>query len=118
MTGVQTCALPILLCFDSPIAIALTGIFTTVCSCFINAYPNKKLIGYSYWEQMKDILPSFLTSLSMFVIIILVGKIQLGVLLTLVLQVIIGIIYYLIISVLFRLEPFKLALELLLRIKK
>ncbi len=117
VVGVASLVIAVL-CFDSPIAIALTGIFTTVCSCFINAYPNKKLIGYSYWEQMKDILPSFLTSLSMFVIIILVGKIQLGVLLTLVLQVIIGIIYYLIISVLFRLEPFKLALELLLRIKK
>jgi hypothetical protein len=52
-------------CFESPIAIAMTGAFTTIISCFINASPNKKLIGYSYLEQMKDILPSFAAAVVM-----------------------------------------------------
>lgn len=43
--------------FDSPLAIALSGAATVVLSIFVNAYPNKKLLDYSYLEQMKDILP-------------------------------------------------------------
>lgn len=31
------------------------GVLFTV----INAWPNKKLIGYSYWEQIRDICPAF-----------------------------------------------------------
>ena len=36
----------------------LTGIVST----FINAWPNRKIIGYSYLEQMRDICPAFLLS--------------------------------------------------------
>ncbi len=95
-------------CFDSPIAIAATGIITTVTSSFINAYPNKKLIGYSYFEQIKDILPSLLMSGAMFALVFLFGKINLGSsLLTLVLQVIIGLVIYLLLSLIIRPAPFK-----------
>lgn len=95
-------------CFDSPIAIAATGIITTVTSSFINAYPNKKLIGYSYFEQIKDILPSLLMSGAMFALVFLFGKINLGSsLLTLVLQVIIGLAIYLLLSLIIRPAPFK-----------
>ncbi len=95
-------------CFDTPIAIAATGIITTVTSSFINAYPNKKLIGYSYFEQIKDILPSLLMSGAMFACVFLFGKINLGsALLTLVLQIIIGIVIYLLLSLIIRPAPFK-----------
>ncbi len=43
----------------------LTTLFTAV-----NAYPNRKLLNYSYAEQIKDILPSVAMSLIMFVIIL------------------------------------------------
>lgn len=33
----------------------ISGIFST----FVNAYPNKKVIGYSYIEQLRDIAPAF-----------------------------------------------------------
>lgn len=35
-------------------------IFTGILSAFVNAYPNKKVIGYSYGEQVRDILPAFI----------------------------------------------------------
>ena len=91
--------------FDSPLAIAMTGIFTTVTSCFINAYPNKKLIGYSYLQQMKDILPSFVASLAMCGLVLATGLLQLPCWLLLILQVFCGIVAYLAISVLFQLRP-------------
>lgn len=36
----------------------ITGIIST----FVNAYPNKRVIGYSYGEQLRDIAPSFALS--------------------------------------------------------
>lgn len=36
----------------------ITGIIST----FVNAYPNKRVIGYSYSEQIRDIAPAFVIS--------------------------------------------------------
>lgn len=36
----------------------VTGIIST----FVNAYPNKRVIGYSYSEQIRDIAPAFVIS--------------------------------------------------------
>lgn len=100
-------------CFDSPIAIAMTGIFSAFTSSFINAYPSRNLVGYAYWEQMKDILPSMVASLMMFGGVLLVGLLQLNALLTLVLQVIVGVAFYVALSALIRIEPYRLLLKAL-----
>lgn len=94
-------------CFESPIAIAMTGIITTVVSCFINSYPNKKLVGYSYFEQMRDILPSLVMSVVMCVVILLIGTLKMHVFLLLVAQIAAGIVIYLGLSVIFRPAPYK-----------
>ena len=100
-------------CFDSPLAIAMTGVFTTFTSCFINAYPNKKLIGYSYWEQLKDLSPSFLLSVLMLVCVLAIDLLGLSSILTLILQVATGILVYVSASAVCRLRPFKLLLTML-----
>lgn len=94
-------------CFESPIAIAMTGVFTTFTSCFINAYPNKILINYSYIEQMKDILPNFILSCVMGIIIYPIIYLNVNSIFILILQVIIGIIVYFVISYLLNIESFK-----------
>ena len=68
--------------------------FGTVLSSFINAFPNKKLLNYSYLEQMKDILPSMLLSLIMCVIVLGVNLLKLNVWITIFVQVIVGMIVY------------------------
>lgn len=93
--------------FHSPIAIAMTGVFTTFTSCFINAYPNKKLINYSYIEQMKDILPNFILSCVMGVVVYPIIYLNMNSFIILVLQVIIGMLVYLGISFIFKIESFK-----------
>ncbi len=98
-------------CFDSPIAIALTGAITTTISCFVNAYPNKKLIGYSYFEQMRDILPSFLAAAIMCVAVLLVGTLQFNSIITIVLQILVGVSLYLLISIVAKIEPFYMLLD-------
>ncbi|MBO5286901.1 MAG: lipopolysaccharide biosynthesis protein [Clostridia bacterium] len=93
-------------CFDSPIAIAMTGVFTTFISCFVNSFPNKKLIGYSYLEQMKDILPSFLLSMAMFGGVYLLTYLSIPTIVTLLLQIVTGVAIYMLGSALFRLKGF------------
>ena len=46
-------------------AMAIGVLVTGIIASFINAYPNLKLIDYSFQEQWKDIIPSLLLSLVM-----------------------------------------------------
>jgi O-antigen/teichoic acid export membrane protein len=93
-------------CFNSPIAIAMTGIFTTLISSFVNAFPNKKLIGYSYFEQIKDLLPSFIISVAMFGIVYAISFIKVPSVVVLIIQVFSGVVIYITFSAVFRLKGF------------
>lgn len=102
----------IVLCFDSPIAIAMTSVITTVIGCFVNAHPNKKLIGYSYFEQMKDILPSLLLSVSMYLVVMAIGFLPLtNNIILIILQVITGVAVYALMSAIFRPVPYRFLLD-------
>ncbi len=100
-------------CFHSPIAIAMTGVFTTLTSCFINAYPNKKLINYSYIEQLKDMLPAFILSFVMLGCVLVIGFLPLPKIIILILQVITGMIVYVAASAVCRLRPFMILVTVL-----
>lgn len=93
--------------FDTPIAIALTGLITTGIGWFVNARPNKKLLGYAFHEQFKDILPSMVMSISMFIVVYLVGMLSINDILLLIIQILIGILFYLLLSLIFKPLPYK-----------
>lgn len=94
-------------CSDSPLVIAATGLITTWMSWFVNAFPNKKLLNYSYLEQIKDVLPSMVMALIMCGLVLLVGQLEISVLFLLVLQVLTGVVVYLLLSVIFKPEPYR-----------
>ncbi len=73
---------------------------------FIKAWPNKKLMGYSYLEQMKDILPAILLAVFMAIVVLLVGLINLNPWITLIIQVPLGALIYILGSMIFKLESF------------
>ncbi len=100
-------------CFDSPIAIALSGAIGVPIGFLINAFPNNKLINYSYFEQLKDIFPSLIVSVIMFFGVIGVQALQLNILLTLTVQIIFGVFLYVSISAIFKLMPFKILLNMI-----
>lgn len=100
-------------CFDSPLAIAMNGAITTVLSFFVNAGPNKKLIGYTYTDQVRDILPYAAASVFMLVGVRLVGRLVFNDLIILVLQVISGVALYVIISITFRMRPFWILFDMI-----
>ncbi len=94
------------LCFNSPIAIAMGGAVTTLISCFVNASPNKKLLNYSYFEQMKDIMPSAVISVIMGAIVYCVTFLNFPNLPTLIIQIILGMIIYPLMAWILKLECF------------
>lgn len=105
-------------CFDSPLIIASTGIITGFISWFVNAVPNKKLMNYSYFEQVKDVLPSILLSAAMFGIVWLIGLIKMPIILLLMVQVVVGVAVYLLISKVFHLRAYILVMDMVKKMLK
>lgn len=100
-------ALILSLCFfDNPIAIAAVGMLTGLISCFINCYPNKFLLGYSYNEQMKDIFPYFSISFAMYILILTIVPIFNNIIISITVSSMLGIIFYLSFSYIFKLEAY------------
>ena len=87
-------------------AIAWGSLVGSILSSFINAYPNLKLINYSYKEQLQDVIPSFVISIIMGVIVYSINLLHMNILLTLIMQIIVGISVYITISYMFKLECF------------
>ncbi len=87
-------------------AIAYGLIGTAILNQIINAWPNKELIGYSYLEQIRDVLPEIALACVMGSVVYFVGYLQLPDLTVLVLQIMVGIVVYLGLSALMRLEAF------------
>ena len=85
-------------------AIALGGLVSGVISTIINAYPNTKLLKYSYREQLKDILPSLILSLSMGIFVFVLGMAGMPMLQGLIVQIIAGVVFYYFMAKMFKLE--------------
>lgn len=104
--------------FDSPVAIAMTGVITGLIGSFLNALPNKKLVGYSYAQQIRDIYPALLLSAVMLVLVRAVLLLNLGNVLTLLIQIIVGAVSYISLSALFKVKAFHQLLGMLRRKQK
>lgn len=104
--GILTLVIAVLF-FDSPLAIAMTGLITTFLSCFVNAYPNKKLLNYSFLEQIKDLLPIMGISTLMFVAVYAINYISLPSIVLLMIQLIVGVVVYIILSKIFKISAMK-----------
>ena len=75
-------------------AMAYSLLFTSLCSQMINTWPNRKLLNYSYIDQVKDIFPSIALSVVMSLIIYPLCFLKIPNILILSIQVIAGIILY------------------------
>lgn len=90
----------------SVMAMAYSLLFTSVASQIINSFPNKKLMNYSYLEQLKDILPGILLAVFMGGCVWTVTLLNLSPIITLLIQVPLGGIIYIGLSALLKLESF------------
>lgn len=90
----------------SVMAMAYSLLVVSVLSQIINSWPNKKLMNYSYLEQLKDILPGILLAAFMGVCVYCVNFLHLSNWLTLIIQVPLGAVIYIGLSALLKLESF------------
>lgn len=96
----------------SVMAMGYSLLVTSVLSQIINSYPNKKLMNYSYLEQLKDILPGILLAVFMGVCVWTITLFNLSPIITLLIQVPLGGIIYIGLSALFKLESFTYCLNM------
>ena len=78
--------------------IAFSSMLMTMISSIINAFPNRKLLNYNYWEQIKDLLPNLAISAIMGGIVYAMNFIPINEILLLILQIITGIVIYIALS--------------------
>lgn len=101
-----------------PLVMALSNLFFAVINQIINIYPNKKLLSYSYRQQMSDFLPSMFLAAVMFAIVYSVKLFGLANWLTLLIQVPTGVLVYFIGSKLFKYDSFDYIVNTVKSLKK
>lgn len=97
----------------SPLAMAYSLLATSVLGQIINAWPNKKLMNYSYLEQVKDMLPQILLSLGMGVLVYCIPPIGASSFADLFVRVFVGVLVYWGGSKLFNIDGYKYLLNML-----
>lgn len=78
---------------------------------FINAFPNRKVMGYSYPEQMRDVLPAFALAAVSFAVAYPIGLLALPGIVQILFQLVVFFGVYLVLAKLFHVEE----MEYLLR---
>ena len=91
----------------SVMAMAWSLLISTIVTMAINSQPNRKLLGYDFYSQMKDIIPNLILALIMALLVYLEGRLIPNALLRLVLQILSGAAIYVILSALTRNDSFQ-----------
>ena len=110
---ITTIAVLFITVWFGPIWIAVGLVGVRMFAQFINAFPSKKLFGYSYARQLRDILPSILVSLMMGVLVYLISYLPIADIYILLIQVPLGVGIYVLLSWLLQKEMFRYALSLI-----
>ncbi len=99
-------------------AIVISMAILTTAFTFVNAYPNKKLLNYSFKQQMGDILPPVCMSLVMAIIVYFFGKIPMNAYVSFGAQIVLGIIVYFVLSFITKNSELKYFIDLIRRKKE
>lgn len=110
----------IILCITVPmgiVAMCYGQVVSSLVSLIWNTYYTKKLIGYGYWAQMRDLIPIFLHSLIMWALALFVVSLMPTLWLKLFAGVSIGMIYYFAVAYIMRFPELN-ELLIILRLKR
>ena len=88
-------------------AMAYSLLIGTVTGMIINSWPNRKLLNYSYLEQMRDILPGIALAVFMGFCVNLVSLFHLPNVATLLIQIPLGALIYIAASAVLHLESYE-----------
>lgn len=98
--------------------IAWTGMVVTFFATLVNSTPNRKYLGYTYGEQLADLLPAIFLAVIMGACVYAVGFLPLPLLPLLIVQILVGIGVYLLLSIILKVSAFSYAWEMLKKIRK
>ena len=88
----------------SPLAMVAGNTIYGLIGGTINAIPNKRLINYSYAEQLKDIGPQVMLAIMMGLFVYLIGRWNANEYMVLAVQIIAGLAFYFIFAKLTKME--------------
>lgn len=94
-------------------AMAYSLLISSVLSQIINSWPNRKLLNYGYWEQLKDILPGIALAVFMGCCVNIVTLLQLSNVVILLIQIPMGAVIYIAASSLLHLESFEYLMDMI-----
>lgn len=99
-------------------AIVVGMLLLTIVFTYVNAYPNIKLLNYTFREQMLDIFPVVACSLIMAAAVLALDLLPIPDFPLLIIQVVAGIVLYLLLCVVTRNKELKTVLDLIKKRKK
>ena len=109
----------IILCITIPmglVAMCIGSYFSSMIALVINTYYTGKLINVGFIRQMRDLMPTFLLSVSMgAVVYFTINIISFHPIVQLSIGIIIGILYYILLALLLKFTEFKELIQLLKR---
>ncbi len=85
-------------------AIALAAVIGSVFSTIVNALPCKKMFGYGFFHQIKDIIPSLVIAVLMGVVVWSISLLGIPILPQLFIQIIVGIVVYVVLARIAKIE--------------
>lgn len=102
----------------SPFAMAVGMLICALINQFINSWPNRKLLDYSYKEQLKDIFPNLLLAIIIALIIAAIPLFGMPRLVTFICQIIVAITLFYGLSNLFKMDSYSYIKNVLSLYKK
>ncbi len=102
----------------SVLVLALSGLVTNIVFQIINSWPNRKLLNYTYGEQIKDIIPNLLLAAVMAGVVYCLHFIPMPSILRIVCSIILGAAFYISASKLLKLESYTYMIEMIKSFKK
>ncbi|WP_322153034.1 lipopolysaccharide biosynthesis protein [Paratractidigestivibacter sp.] len=99
-------------------AIVFGYVLSSIICTFVNAHPNKRVIGYSYLEQIRDICPAFILAVAAGAVSCLVVPLNLPVFASIVLQSVVMAVAYLLLAYMLKIEEMTYLLDMLAKLRK
>lgn len=94
-------------------AIAVSTFIGTCISSFINAYPNRRLLGYNYFNQIQDMFNGIIPLFSMVCVLFFINNLQIADGPLMIIQIVVGVCTYAVVSALVKNDSFKYILSIL-----
>jgi len=96
----------------SVLAMAYSALAVSIMNQIVNSWPNRKLLGYSYIDQIKDMLPQIFLSIGMGAVVYCVSFTGLSDIFMLLIQIPLGAFLYIAGSKLFKIDSFEYLLSM------